>query len=207
MLRNTKEKLKNFKIFTLIFIGLFLIVFLIINWNEFCWIFNQKIVLSAIFNSPKEDISKEKTDILNVQLVDTIKIPKLGLEAPIVFPKDNSFKEIDAALKKGVIHFPTSSLPGEKGTSIILGHSAPPGWPKINYNWIFSSINELEEGDEVFVVFNNKEYQYLVKEKNILPKGEEVPKFNESKANLVLLTCWPPGKDYKRIFIRTELNE
>ena len=202
-----KEKLKNFKIFTLIFISLFLAVFLIINWNEFCWIFNQEIVLSTIFNSPKEDIPKENTDVLNVQLADTIKIPKLELEVPIVFPKDNSFKEIDVALEKGVIHFPNSALPGEKGTSIILGHSAPPGWPKINYNWIFSSINELEEGDEIFVVFNNKEYQYLIKEKNILQKGEELPKFDESKTNLVLLTCWPPGKDYKRIFIRTELNE
>ena len=110
-------------------------------------------------------------------------------------------------LKKGVLLY-SGTLPGQKGKTIILGHSAPVGWPDINYDNVFSNINQLEKGDEIFIFYNKKKYIYEVfAQKIFLPKNEEQALLIEDKNQsiLILLTCWPPGKDYQRIGVLTKL--
>jgi len=99
-------------------------------------------------------------------------------------------------------------LPGEKGQTIVLGHSAPPNWPDIKYDNVFSLINELEKGDEVFVYFNNKEYIYSVETKVFLEIGQDIPESNltNSENMLILISCWPPGKNIKRIAVTAYLK-
>jgi LPXTG-site transpeptidase (sortase) family protein len=83
-----------------------------------------------------------------------------------------------------------------------LGHSAPAGWPKIKYDWVFSRLNELSDGDEIFVYFENKKYTYQFSKKIFLEKGEELPSLLTNSENiLVLISCWPPGKDLRRIAV------
>jgi len=98
-------------------------------------------------------------------------------------------------------------LPGSVGQTIILGHSAPSGWPKIKYDWVFTHLVDLEKGDEIFVYFNNRKYVYEVKEKLFFEKGEEVQEssLTNSENMLVLISCWPPGKDIRRIGVSAEL--
>jgi len=105
-----------------------------------------------------------------------------------------------------VVLFPGSALPGQKGQTIIEGHSAPPGWPKIKYDWVFSRLNELEKGDEVILNFNHKKLNYYVTQKIFLNSGEEIaPKdLTNSENMLILISCWPPGKDIKRIAVMAE---
>ena len=111
------------------------------------------------------------------------------------------------ALNIGVVLFPDSVLPGESGQTIILGHSAPVGWPKIKYDWIFSRLNELTEGDEIIVYFNNRKYAYVVSRKVFLERGEEISEdgLTNDENMVVLISCWPPGKDLRRIAV--EANE
>jgi len=100
--------------------------------------------------------------------------------------------------------YPDFSKPGEEGQTIILGHSAPPGWPDINYDNIFSNLGELEKGDKIFVYYNHKKYTFEVFDKKIFYPSEE-DKFlypdRQDDSLLILLTCWPPGKDFKRLAI------
>ena len=132
-----------------------------------------------------------------------MEIPKLGILAPLVFVEEGQDeKDVSAALNRGVVHFPESVLPGERGQTIILGHSAPPNWPKIKYDWVFTRISELTEGDEIFVYFNQRKYSFLVSGKFFLDRGEEAPKLLTNSDNvLVLISCWPPGKDLRRIAV------
>lgn len=133
-----------------------------------------------------------------------LEIPKLDIRAPLVFIDGFDEASFQQGLKKGVVFYPDSVLPGQEGQTIILGHSAPVGYPRINYDWVFSRLNELEQGDEIFVHFNESLYQYQVREKSFLQKGEEItPKILTNYSNmLILVSCWPPGRDKDRIVIQ-----
>lgn len=206
----------EFKKLWKVFILLFLVIFVIFNWNEVSWIFNYKAVWGTISDLFQKEKQESKTLILkdeskeNIEYSEkenSLEISKIEISAPLIFVSNEN--EVYKALDRGVVHFPTSVLPGEAGQTIILGHSAPPGWPKIKYDWVFSRLNELEAGDEIFVYFNHKKFTYYVSEKVFLERGEEIPKdltdsekdLTNSENALILISCWPPGKDIRRIAV------
>lgn len=139
---------------------------------------------------------------------DSVEIPKIEITAPLVFVDSLEVREIEKGLDLGVVHFPDSVLPGEIGQTIILGHSAPPSWPKIKYYWVFVRINELVEGDEVYVFFNNRKYEYIVARKFFLERGEEIPQdpLTNNTNVLLLISCWPPETGTRRIAVEAELK-
>lgn len=202
-----QERIKLIKYF----VAIFTISLVIFNWNEISWIFNYQ-ALSEVFSAGfmnKGEVAatgasnpSQVTDYKNN--TGSIEISKIGISAPIVFPLSSEPVDLNGGLKKGVIHYPGSSLPGSDGQAIILGHSAPEGWPKLNYDWVFSDLSKLETGDNISVTLNGEIYNYTVTGKVILEKGEELPEHSGAKS-LVLLSCWPPGKNYKRIGIISEL--
>jgi len=206
-------------------ISLFLISFFIINWNYVSWIFNYR----AIFGIASDFFQKDNQIILNTPIAenqvaenqtepehfeysnkeDSIEIPKIGVSAPLTFVNTLLKTEIYKALNKGVVHYYTSVLPGEIGQTIIIGHSAPLTWPKIRYNWAFSKLSELEEGDEIIIYFNHQKVSYSVISKTFLERGGEIPKnpLTNSENVLILISCWPPGKDIKRIAVEAALKQ
>ena len=108
-------------------------------------------------------------------------------------------------LNAGVVYYPGSVYPGQIGQIVILGHSAPAGWPKIKHDWVFSDLNNLSAGDIILIDLNNKQYKYIVKQKTIIGKGADIPEYGFTKNVLTLVSCWPPGKDYQRIAVQAEL--
>jgi len=201
--RNVKEFLeeelsKLLKIFLLLFV----IIFLLIEAREIIHRIDLKFE-----NEKFQVISKEPLEQkVSVNKPNGVSIPKIKIEVPLVFVDSTRPKDFIGPLSKGVAHYP-SALPGEQGRIIILGHSAPPGWPRINYDWAFSELNKLENGDEVLIFFNNNQYKYIVREKTFLNSSQEIPSFSldNSKSELLLISCWPPGIDNKRIVVRAEL--
>jgi len=207
------------------FVFVTIFVLIIINWQTVKDIFNYKAVYSDIASSVKTGIAFDNTKTLKIPEIrlsekteikyeapkttkpDSIEIIKIGIEAPLVFIESTNDKDYDKALKNGVVHYYESALPGENGQALFLGHSAPSGWPKINYDWVFSKVNDLVEGDEIIINYNGGEYRYSVTQKFILKQGDDVPNedLTNSKSMVVLISCWPPGVNYKRIAIEAEL--
>lgn len=216
-----KSKNKNSKIFSREgakklfkpFILLFLVNFLIINWSDISWMFNYK-VISGIVSDFFEKISSKSDNIAQLEETDyfnkenSLEIPKIGVLAPLIIVEDSNEKDFDKELDEGVIFFPSSALPGQAGQTIILGHSAHSNWPKVKYDWVFSRLNELEEKDEINFYFNHQKYTYYVKKKSFLRKGEEIPNGSTYSENtLLLISCWPPGENFKRIIVEATLNK
>jgi len=200
----TKAKIvKQCRLFWKPFVFFFVVSFLLINWSNISWIFNYKAISQIISEKflPKEKIAYEYSEKQNI-----LEIPKLEILAPIVFLQEKDSQLVYASLDFGVVHFPDSKLPGQIGQTIILGHSAPAGWPKIKYDWVFSRINELEQGDKIFIHYNNKKLTYTVNKKIFLERGEEIPEngLTKNKNMLILISCWPPGKDLKRIAVEAQ---
>ena len=214
----------------------YLASFLIINWNDVSWIFNYKEVsglISGFFNPypsidaatmsgyfypnhsvatdnqgiPVEPIKNPKTSYTDKNK--TLEIPKLNLSVPIIFSESTDNDLLKKDLDLGVVYYPGSVYPGQIGQIVILGHSAPSGWPKIKHDWVFTDLDKLSEGDNIYVDLNNKQYTYIVKQKSIIAKGADTSSSGLSITNsvLTLISCWPPGKNYQRIAVEAVLLE
>lgn len=179
----------------------FVLISSVLNWKDLSWFFNYHYIAYAFENDEPVTVSQNK-DVYNIE--NSIEIEKIGISAPLIIP-NGSDATLKTELNKGVVLYPQSVLPGEKGETIILGHSAPLGWPKIKYDWVFNDLNKLEIGDEIVVYFNGEKNVYKVTENNIIGRGENTPKNLTNSTNiLTLMSCWPPGKDSKRIAITAE---
>ncbi|MFH0948720.1 MAG: sortase [Elusimicrobiota bacterium] len=193
------------------FLVLFLINFLIINWDSVSWVFNYKAVSGVVGSFfQKEEIEVQKDAIKKSENTEYLKnsgsleIPKIGISAPLVFVDNADL--VQKALAKGVVHWPDSDLPGEQGQILFLGHSAPPNWPKIRYEWVFSRVSELKTGDEILITLNNQKYSYIVTRQIFLERGEAIPENQDKQKSFIfLITCWPPGKDIRRLAVEAQL--
>jgi len=209
---------------------IYLASFLIINWNSVSWAFNYKEVSGLVgdFFNPYPSIDSTSIDAyfypnhsqsgasavvkeVKTSYTDkqnTLEVPKISISVPIIFSssaeKDSLMKDLDS----GVVYYPGSVYPGQTGQIVILGHSAPVGWPKIKHDWVFSDLEKLNVGDEILIDLNNKQYKYIVKQKDIIKRGADVPADGSALTNnvLTLISCWPPGKDYQRIAVQAELQ-
>ena len=131
-----------------------------------------------------------------------ISITKLNIKAPIiVVPKDD--KLILANLKSGVVLYPGSALPGQPGTTVIIGHSSS-NFPHTKYSTIFAGLNKLTAGDAIHVNFWARSYTYIVKGKKIGSSAELAKDFPSD--DLVIGTCWPVGTDKNRIIVLANLE-
>ncbi|MDP2926818.1 MAG: sortase [bacterium] len=152
-------------------------------------------------------LKPEKIKFVLTEKPDSLEIPRLSLGVPLVFSKMAEVKEVVKDLLRGVAVYPGSDSPGGEGRMFILGHSSPPGWPKLKYYWVFSQLNDLETGDEIFINFENKQYRYQITQKIFLAKGEEIPvNENNSQQLIYLITCWPPGQDVRRLAVEAVLT-
>jgi len=230
--KNSAKKL--FKVAVLIYFA----SFLIINWDDVSWIFNYKEVggLFSDFFNPYPSIDASTMDayfypnhssakILSEQNLggqgqtpatiaytdkqNTLEIPKISISVPIIFANSADKESLAKDLDLGVVYYPGSVYPGQTGQAIILGHSAPPGWPQIKHDWVFTDLDKLAVGDTIFIDLNNKQYKYVVTQKNIIKRGADVPSDSSASKNnvLTLVSCWPPGKDYQRIAVQAELSD
>ncbi len=157
---------------------------------------NRPAIVASATNNPAIP-SKPRRDMLT--------IPKINITAPIITAGTADEKVIAGLLDSGVVLYPGSAPFGEDGQSVILGHSAPAGWPKIKYEWVFSKINELKEGDMVVVTYDNVTRYYKVAGSQIIDPKTGVPPATVEGNSLMLISCWPPGKDTKRIAVEAGL--
>jgi len=209
--RRDAKKIRKF------FILIFLVNVIIINWSDVSWLFSFKFLSRGVNSVLESDqaaatVSRPKESSLPVALDkksdytdkdNSIVIPKLNLDVPLVVSDDATLDNLERALNAGVVHFPNSALPGEIGQIVILGHSAPIGWPKIKHDWVFSHLNELENGDEIVLNYNNRSFTYKVQNKIFLEKNQELPTsdLKDKQSVLYLITCWPPGENIRRLAV------
>lgn len=185
------------KFLFIVFLSVFALFFVFFSWSGISWFFNYHFIEYAF---EKEEPKK------TVSIENSLEIKKISISVPLIIP-DGTDPTLENELDQGVVYFPQSVLPGESGETIILGHSAPEGWPKIKYDWIFNDLDKLEPGDEIIVYFNNQKYVYKVAKNYIINKGEEIRSdAGDSKSILILMSCWPPGKDLKRLAVEAYLD-
>lgn len=155
-----------------------------------------------------KNLEKNTSQNLNTPKYFYITIPKLKIENALI--ETNS---LNLSPDQTLGHYNQSSLPGQPGNSFIYGHSVLPFFynPK-NYKTIFSTLDKLQFGDEIFITYNNNKFKYKVDEQKVLeikdvkPLEDIKPKYL-NQSTMTLMTCWPPGTKAKRFVVNATLVE
>ena len=122
-----------------------------------------------------QDYQPIAQDYQQDDVIGILTIPKLDETYPII---EGTEEEM---LAKGVGHYPTTALPGEKEQILLSGHRGT----------VFQRLGELIAGDRFIIDMGYGKFEYEMRESQIVaaddttvikPRGEEV---------LTLSTCYP----------------
>ncbi|HVZ67271.1 MAG TPA: sortase [Patescibacteria group bacterium] len=132
----------------------------------------------------------------------TLSIPKLKINNAEVSTKDYD-------LANHLVQYFGTAIPGQKGTSIIFGHSTIPAWfdPK-NYKTIFATLHTIKVGDEIDVTVDGQNYKYKIFSIVITtPNDTNILSQSYDNSYITIVTCTPPGTIWKRLVVRAALQK
>lgn len=131
-------------------------------------------------------------------------IPKINVEIPVVYDQTSIDEAaIQKSLEQGVVHYSTTSSPGQKGNSVIFGHSSNNIFNKGKYKFAFVLLSHLEIGDTFTLTKDGKQYVYKIYEKRVV-KPNDISVLNpiaDKTATATLITCDPPGTSLNRLIV------
>ena len=135
----------------------------------------------------------------------SIDIPSLDIErAKVVIGGD----DLDSSL----VHYPGTAKPGQLGSPVVFGHSVLPQFynPSVNnpnrYNSIFTTIMEMEIGEQIFIHYDGITYTYEVTDKlEVKPEDIFILEQRYNNRELKLITCTPAGTYLRRGVIIAQL--
>ena len=131
-------------------------------------------------------------------------IPKINVEIPVNYDQTSTDEAaIENDLENGVVHYPTTSSPGQNGNAAFFGHSSNNIFNKGKYKFAFVLLHTLVPGDTFYLTKDGKVYVYKVITKTVVEPTEvgvldPVP---GQTATATLITCDPPGTSLKRLII------
>lgn len=199
---NKKKYLKIAAEFLGIFVALALTIFVIANFNAL----SSKVTYWWAERFGSSDFFKDEVAGLGAasEIIppdDRLVVPKLGLNVPLIFPENPETQALLEDLKKGVVHYPGTALPGQLGNLFIAGHSSQHAWESGNYKNVFTLINELESGDEIIVYFEEEKYVYQVANQKVVSAADSSVLESSDSPVVTLMTCWPVGTIAKRLVV------
>jgi sortase A len=125
--------------------------------------------------------------------VGRIRLPRIGIDTVVVRGTDG------ATLRKGPGHYPTTPLPGVRGTVAIAGHRTTYGAP-------FRRVDELREGDEVEVQMPYATFTYRVERTRIVAPDAVWVTRRVAHDRLILSACHPLYSAAERIIVFARLT-
>ncbi len=131
-------------------------------------------------------------------------IPKINVEIPVNYGGTTTDEaSIENDLESGVVHYPTTSKPGENGNAAFFGHSSNNIFNKGKYKFAFVLLHTMVPGDTFYLTYNSKIYVYKVISKTVVEptQVEVLNPIAGQTATATLITCDPPGTSLHRLVI------
>lgn len=131
-------------------------------------------------------------------------IPKINVQIPVNYSQTSTNEaDIENDLENGVVHYPTTAVPGQTGNAAFFGHSSNNIFNKGKYKFAFVLLHTLVEGDTFYLSYNGKMYVYKVISRKVVEPSEvgvlgPVP---GQTATATLITCDPPGTSLHRLVV------
>jgi len=149
---------------------------------------------TPIIVDPSSNIAGPESEII---------IPKINVEIPVIYDVESVDEAaIQHALERGVVHYASTPDPGQKGNSVIVGHSSNNIFNQGKYKFAFVLLNKLEIGDTFYLTKGGVRYAYKIYEKKVVPPTDvSVLGPNDKPATATLITCDPPGTSINRLIV------
>jgi len=208
--------LKPVGVFLIVFGGLLLFIFLVIPYSrllgkEFLNLSedkeatpeepNRRPPILPVYSRLRSNLNKSESFYLTIR--------KLGVENAHITTNvavDNLRPNYLNALLNSLAQLSGTSLPGDRGNSIIFGHSALPYlYNPRNFQTIFSKIDELRFGDIIELKVGDVVLRYKVEKGGLVDRNAVVSDFNSNRSRVTLLTCYPPGFKSQKYAVRALL--
>ncbi len=173
--------------------------------------YNEKNLLSGL-----KTTSASKANFSLVPRENRIIIPRIGKNIPLLDVDmkpgvrfDTMNKIFMKELKNGIVRYPGTAKPGQKGNAFIFGHSSNYPWVKSKYNEVFALLDKMKNGDKIIAYYDGKKYVYKVTDRATVKPGNTsvLQSRNQNKKEISLMTCWPVGTTLERLIIFGELVE
>lgn len=169
-------------------------------------LFNEMIIAPLI--QPSRNVSATPIimngDTMAADGQSKVIIPKINVEIPVDYTlTSNSEEVVQAGLNNGVIHYPSTSKPGEQGNAAFFGHSSNNIFNPGKYKFAFVLLSRLESGDMFYLTHEGKAYAYKIYDKQIVDPAD-VWVLNDvagKAATAALITCDPPGTTRHRLVV------
>lgn len=157
---------------------------------------SQTIIVGAGANQPVSDGPR-------------IIIPKINVNAPVTYGLTSLDEStVQTALQNGPINYPVAgatATPGQRGNTVILGHSSADVFAPGDYKFIFVQLNRLTAGDLFYLDYGAKRYTYKVTELKVIdPTDVAALNLGTDKPYATLVTCDPPGTTAQRLLVIAE---
>ncbi len=142
---------------------------------------------------------------------DHLWIPDRNIDTPIIYisEEENNNDGHQAALAKGVVHYPDTVVPGEYGNPYIFGHSSDYFWKPGSYKQVFKPLIDVPVGTLVRITNHEGElFIYKIIETRIVGPKEvsALDQYNYERKMLTLQTSWPLNTALKRFLAIAELD-
>lgn len=142
-----------------------------------------------------------------------IYIPRINKNVPIIDVPERHLeskdflaleKDIQHALKDGVVHYPGTAKPSDRGNFVVTGHSSYFPWDSGRFKDVFALLHDININDEIIVFYNQIQYKYKVTAINSVYPEEVNVLAPKSESLITLITCTPLGTNLKRLIITAE---
>lgn len=131
-------------------------------------------------------------------------ISAVGIDAAVVSPESRDFTALNRALQQGVVHYPGSPGPGERGNMFLFGHSTALPVVRNPAYQAFNRIQHLRAGDTVRLQTSDREYWYAVRSVTVRQAHDAEINFIADGALLTLSSCNVLGAKEDRFVVEAE---
>ncbi|HSW99189.1 MAG TPA: class D sortase [Candidatus Saccharimonadales bacterium] len=130
-------------------------------------------------------------------------IPKTNVQLPTIYGTSVNEDDVENSLQDGVVHYSSTSVPGQQGNAAFFGHSSNNIFNKGKYKFAFVLLHELVPGDIFYLTYNGKVYTYRVFQKQIVEPTDTwvLNPVAGKTATAALITCDPPGTSLHRLVV------
>lgn len=193
-----------------VFLGIYMLFNLPIIYSRINW---KKPNIQKTVVKSQEVVQKKMADSAALAPGEVIPaesriiIPKINVNAPIIYADTRDEKGIENLLHNGVVQYQGTAKPGEVGNSFITGHSSNYWWDTGKYNYVFVLLDKMEPGDQAVVYYNNKKFVYTVRDKVVVEATDVSVLAPTETPVLSLMTCTPPGTSWKRLVVRLDMTD
>jgi sortase A len=183
-----------------------MLVFLFLQYNRVL-IANVQAYISPGNIDPANIIIDPTTNVA-VSPEPKLIIPKINVDVPVEYNTTPDYDAQMKAMENGVAYFGipgANSRPGQIGNTVLSGHSSNDIIDQGSFKFIFARLDQLNNGDTIYVNYQSKRYSYTVTKKEVV-KPTDVSKlvYPTDKPILTLITCTPLGTSLNRLLITAE---